>query len=196
MSSYLKLSINITFIDLTWPTPRDLRASRLSRVGERQCHDQSLPVSISERPDACRDLTNLVNLLSRSPLRVWRMSPTGSGNNTRSTAWAKPCGTTMSFLSTEILAPLMVTILWSLARLSCMEYVLTLNCVPAKLTPVISSWRSSTLKDPGTTWCKSNPLNSRGFSRNLSSALSDPPSCDSSVLKALSVGMKIVYGPG
>lgn len=39
------------------------------------------------------------------------------------------------------------------------------------------------------------PLRSRGFSRNFCSAFSGPPSCTSNVLKALSVGTNIVYGP-
>jgi len=39
------------------------------------------------------------------------------------------------------------------------------------------------------------PLRSLGLSWNFCSALSGPPSCTSNVLKALSVGTNMVYGP-
>jgi len=39
------------------------------------------------------------------------------------------------------------------------------------------------------------PISKRGFSRNLSSARSGPPSCTNSALNALSVGTNTVNGP-
>jgi len=111
---------------------------------------------------------------------------------------------------------------------SCRAYKLARSCVPAKLTPVISSpaIKSDALNAPGTTWCNKSfcekklnyyitytvmsdnkilliinivniitPISKRGFSRNLSSARSGPPSCTNSALNALSVGTNTVNGP-
>jgi len=116
---------------------------------------------------------------------------------------------------------------------SCRAYTFARSCVPAKLTPVISSpaIKSDALNAPGTTWCNKSfckqiriiktksicysrslprywcyhvrnnivniitPISKRGFSRNLFSARSGPPSCTNSALNALSVGTNTVNGP-
>lgn len=70
--------------------------------------DKPLFCNNSESPDEKSARKKFVKRRSRSDCNVWRISPTGNGNITRSTACAMPCGIKMSCLSGKTMAPLIV----------------------------------------------------------------------------------------